>query len=299
MQRGFIQVPILMAIIISAIVFGGGGYLIANEMSHSSQDILDSKTETATTNVEVNTGKDSQKNENTNDSSQTVVDTSLKGEVIVPETKDFKDSVLSSIDAQINSYQGITNWIDDDMMPLLSQRETMLNELKASTNSLMANEADSSVDYAYSLFVEAYNLDKTQIVDFYRDVFSDIKNHINTEKVSALNAEYAKFSAKSVVSETEYNAEIQMLAQYQSNWQSLYNDGVKLAMTQFMTQTNAKDEMYQRLWTDLSGAVSDFNKTKTLEASLSKLYSQRVKPINCTFSSHYDGFGSVGSLNCY
>jgi len=220
--------------------------------------------------------------------------------VVVPVAKNFKDPVLSSINAQIESYKAITRWIDSDMMSLLSQRENMLNGLISSTNSLIASETDSSIKYAYGLFIDAYNLDKTQIVNFYRwEIFDFIKKHINNEKLPALNSEYAKFSAKPTVSEAEYNVAVQSLAQYQNDWQSLYDDGVKKAMVQYMSQTNTKDEMYQRLWSQLSAAVSDLKKTQALESSLNQLYMQQPKPLNCTFSSHYNGFGTVGSLNCY
>lgn len=312
MQRGFIQIPILIAIIVSAIVFGGGGYYVAHQISKPSPTASNTTATTtaeiqATTTADVEVKKTSEeppknpapKNGSSGASTQTKIDTSVKTEVVAPEVKNFREPVLSSITAQIDSYKAITRWIDSDMMPLLSQRESMLNGLISSTNSLMASETDSSVDYAYSIFIQAYNLDKTQIVDFYRGIFSDIKNHINNTKISALNSEYAKFSAKSTVSEAEYNAEIQSLAQYQRDWQSLYNDGVKLAMTQFMSQTNTKEAFYQSKWSELSAAVSDLKKTQALQSSLSQLYAQQPKPLNCTFSSHYNGFGTVGSLNCY
>ena len=224
-------------------------------------------------------------------------------EVVVPVAKNFKEPVLSSINAQIESYNAITRWIDSDMMPLLSQRESMLNGFISNTNSLMANETAPDIDHIYSLFIDEYNLDKKQIVDFYRwDIFDFIKKHINNEKLPALNSEYARFSAKPTVSEAEYNVAIQSLTQYQNDWQSLYNDGVKKAMVQYMSQTNAKDEMYKRLWSQMSqlyAAVADLKKTQALESSLNQLYLQQPKPLNCTFSSHYNGFGTVGSLNCY
>lgn len=311
MQRGFIQIPILIAIIVSAIVFGGGGYYIAHEISKPSPSTSNA---TATTtaeiqtttiaNTEVKVSEEPPKNtapkkESSGVTTQTKIETSVKTEVVVPEVKNFKEPTLSSINTQIASYKAITTWIDSDMMPLLSQRENMLNGLISSTNSLMASETDSSVDYLYSLFIEAYNLDKSHIVDAYRGIFSDIKNHINNEKISALNAEYAKFSAKSIVSEAEYNGEIQVLAEYQSYWQKLYDGGVKLATTQFMSQTDTKDAWYQSKWSQVVAVVSDLKKTQALQSSLSQLYSQQARPLNCTFSSHYNGFSTVGSMNCY
>lgn len=222
-----------------------------------------------------------------------------KTEVIIPVVKNYREQVLLAISTQIESYKKITSWIDSDMMPLLSQRENALNGLISSTNSLMINETDSSIDNAYSIFIEAYNLDKSQVVDFYQGIFSDIKNHINNEKISALNSEYEKFSAKSSVSEVEYNNEIQVLIEYKNYWQKLYDSSVKLAMTQYMSQTNTKDEMYQRLWLKLSISVSDLKKTQALQSSLSQLYSQQVKPINCSFNSRSDEFGTNGSITCF
>ena len=308
MQRGFIQIPILIAILISALVFGGGGYFIAHEVSKPSQNIPNTATTTqetqATTTVGVKVEEkkvsgESSKKESTVVPTPTKVETSVKTEVVVPEAKNFKEPILSSINTQITSYKAITTWIDSDMMPLLSQRENMLNGLISSTNSLMASETDSSVDYLYSLFIEAYNLDKSHIVEAYRGIFSDIKNHINNEKISALNSEYTKFSAKSTVSEAEYNSEIQVLAEYQSYWQKLYDGGVKLATTQFMSQTDTKDAWYQSKWSQVVAVVSDLKKTQALQSSLSQLYSQQARPLNCTFSSHYNGFSTVGSMNCY
>ncbi len=312
-QKGFIQIPILIAIIVSAIVFGGGGYLIAHKkapkVSTESNVAITTEQTTKTEELSVESKKTTSeevpknttpKKETSGASTQVKVETPpIKTEIVLPVAKSFKEPVLSAINAQIDSYKAITKWIDNDMMPALSQRESMLNGLISSTNSLMASESDSSVDYAYSLFIEAYNLDKSQVVVFYRGIFSDIKNHINNEKISALNSEYSKFSAKSSVSETEYNSEIQVLAEYQSYWQKLYDGGVKLAMTQFMSQTDTKDQMYKNLWSQLSIAVSDLKKTQALQSSLSQLYAQQVKPINCSFSSHFDGFGTVGSINCY
>jgi len=312
-QKGFIQIPILIAIIVSAIVFGGGGYLIAHKKASqiSSESNVATTTEQKTPTEEIlvdskkTTSEEVSKNttpkkETSGASAQVKVETPpIKTEIVVPVAKNFKEPVLSAINAQIDSYKAITKWIDNDMMPLLSQRESMLNGLISSTNSLMANETDSSVDYAYSLFIEAYNLDKSQIVDFYRGIFSDIKNHVNNEKISALNSEYAKFSSKSSVSEAEYNSEIQILVEYQNYWQKFYDGGVNLAMTQFMSQTDTKDQMYKNLWSQLSVAVSDLKKIQALQSSLSQLYSQQVRPLNCSFSSHFDGFGTVGSINCY
>lgn len=303
--KGFVQIPILLAIIVSAILFGSGGYFIAHEISKPSQDTSNTATATqATTTSDVKVeenkvSKESPKKETPSVSTQTKAETSVKTEVVVPEAKNFKEPILSSINAQIAPYKAITTWIDSDMMPLLSQRESMLNSLISSTNSLMASETDSSVDYLYSLFIEAYNLDKSHIVDAYRGIFSDIKNHVNNEKISALNSEYAKFSAITTVSEAEYNSEIQVLAEYQSYWQRLYDGGVKLAMTQFMSQTDTKDAWYQSKWSEVIAVVSDLKKTQALQSSLNQLYSQQVKPLNCTFSSHYNGFMTTGSLNCY
>lgn len=311
-SKGFVQIPILIAILVSAVVFGGGGYYFAHRATVSSQvaatpevatatdEMSAATTETLAQDVISDTAEQKQATLKKESVAAVQIDVpNTKIEVATPIAKDFKQPVLNSITAQVDSYKAITAWIDSDMMPLLSQRESMLNGLISSTNSLMATETDSSVDYAYSIFIQAYNLDKTQIVDFYRGIFSDVKNHINSEKISALNADYAKFSAKPSVSEAEYNAEIQVLAQYQANWQSLYNDGVKAATTQFMTQTNKKDAWYQSKWAELSAAVADLKKTQTLQSNLNQLYAQQVRPLNCTFSSHFNGIGTVGSLNCY
>lgn len=218
--------------------------------------------------------------------------------VVTPEARNFKQPVLESINTQINSYKAISTWIDGDMLPLLSQRESMLNELISNSSLLMSAETDPSAKYVYELFIEAYNLDKTQIVVFYRGIFSDIKSHINNEKISALNNEYGKFSAKTLVSEAEYNTEIQVLSEYQNYWQKLYDGGVKLAMTQYMSQTNAKDEMYQRLWANWTPVVSDLNRIQVLQSGLNQLYMQQPKPLNCTFSSHYNGYGTTGTVKC-
>jgi len=310
-QKGFI--PILIAIIVSAVVFGGGGYLIAHkktpqvspesnvaitaEQTTQTEEFLVENKKTTSEEVSKN---NTLKKETSESSTQVKVEAPpVQTEIVVPIAKNFKEPVLLAINAQIDSYKAITKWIDNDMMPLLSQRESMLNGLISSTNSLMASETDSSVDYAYGLFIEAYNLDKSQIVDFYRGIFSDIKNHINNEKLSVLNGDYTKFSAKVSVSEAEYNAEIQVLAEYQSYWQKLYDGGVKLATTQFMNQTDTKDEMYQSLWSELSTAVSDLKNIQSLQSKLSQLYSHQVKPINCSFSSRTDGFGTIGSISCY
>ena len=309
MQQGFIQIPILIAIIISAAVFGGGGYFVAKQIIQAPQvatttaeQIVSSANEEII--VEQKTLKEEtveEENKVPKIQTQVKIETPIvKEEVVAPVAKNFKQPVLESINAQINSYKALANWIDNEMMSLLSQRESMLNGLISSTNSLMASETDPSVKYAYSLFIDAYNLDKTQIVNFYRwDIFDFIKQYINNEKLPGLNSEYAKYSAKSTVSEVEYNTVIQSLQQYESDWQSLYNDGIKKSMVQYMSQTDSKDEMYQRLWSELSIAVADLKKTQALESSLNQLYLQQPKPLNCTFSSYYNGFGTTGSLNCY
>ena len=69
MQRGFIQIPILIAIIISAVVFGGGSYFVAREMSKPSQNTSNATTTTtaevqATTTADVEAKKVSEEEPN-------------------------------------------------------------------------------------------------------------------------------------------------------------------------------------------------------------------------------------------
>lgn len=321
MQKGFIQIPIIIAIFVSALVFGGGGYFVATHVSEQAPTVASdtTKAEVAATTSEIvspQTATTTEQPASEVSVSKVLPDISTPApkpqteikvetptiiqEVVTPPTKDFKELTLDAISNQINAYKAITSWIDTDMNPLLSQRKTMLNSLISETNSLKINESDPSVEYIYEVFIDAYNLDKSQIVDFYRDeIFLVTKEYINDEKISKLNSEYTKFSAQPFVSEEEYNTLIKNLESYESNWKSIYEDVAKKAFTQYMSQTDAKDEMYQRLWADASEAISDLKKTQALEVKLNQMYAQQPKPLNCTFSSRTTGLSTSGTVNCY
>lgn len=51
--RGFIQIPVLIAILISAAVFGGGGYFVAHEMTKTSQDVISATTTAQATSTDI------------------------------------------------------------------------------------------------------------------------------------------------------------------------------------------------------------------------------------------------------
>lgn len=51
--RGFIQIPVLIAILISAAVFGGGGYFVAHEMTKTSQNVISATTTAQATSTDI------------------------------------------------------------------------------------------------------------------------------------------------------------------------------------------------------------------------------------------------------
>lgn len=98
MNRGFIQIPILIAIMVSAVVFGGGGYYIAHEISKPSLDSSDATaTTTETISAEVEVGEESlknttPKNESGEASIQAKIDTSIKTGVATPKVETIKEA---------------------------------------------------------------------------------------------------------------------------------------------------------------------------------------------------------------
>lgn len=175
--------------------------------------------------------------------------------------QNLKESALASISSLLDIYNTTINWIDNGIMPLLSQRERILDGLILNTQELMANNSNPLALYVYDLFIGAYTLDKRKIGGFYRDKLSAIKDRMNSENISSLKAEYEKFSAASSVSKAEYDALAQLLLQYEGSLQSTYNVAIQSTMIEYISQIGSTDGMYQKLWAQLSIIVSDPDNT--------------------------------------
>lgn len=176
-------------------------------------------------------------------------------------TQNPRESALAAISSLLDIYNTAVNRIDNGIMPLLSQRERILDGLILNTQGLMASSSDPVVLYAYGLFIDAYTRDKSQSGDFYRGKLSAIKNRMNSESISPLKAEYEKFSAAPSIPKAEYDALAQLLLQYEGSLQSTYNDAIQSTMIEYISQIGSTDGMYQKLWAQLSIIISDPDNT--------------------------------------
>ena len=206
---------------------------------------------------------------------------SVGAEISTPIGQDFKEQALASITAQMDSYIAVAHWIDNDMMPLFSQRERILDGLISNTRTLITNSSEPIIIYIYNLFIDAYNLDKNQVVNSYRNIFSGIRDSMYDEKISVLKAEYTKFSAGSSVSRAEYDALLQALKQYENSMQSVYNNKIRAITIQYISQISFKDETYQRLWAEIPTIISDpANSAQNLENILNQLRFVQPEPLD-------------------
>ena len=209
------------------------------------------------------------------------VDVLVGAEISTPIGQDFKEQALASITAQMDSYIAVAHWIDNDMMPLFSQRERILDGLISNTRTLITNSSEPIIIYIYNLFIDAYNLDKNQVVNSYRNIFSGIRDSMYDEKISVLKAEYTKFSAGSSVSRAEYDALLQALKQYENSMQSVYNNKIRAITIQYISQISFKDETYQRLWAEIPTIISDpANSAQNLENILNQLRFVQPEPLD-------------------
>ncbi len=216
-----------------------------------------------------------------NASTSVSVDASAGAEISTPIKEDFKEQALASITAQMDSYIAVADWINNSIMPLFSQRERILDGLISNTRTLITNSSEPKVLYIYNLFIDAYNLDKNQVVNSYRNIFSGVRDSIYDEKISVLKAEHTKFSAGPSVSRAEYDALLQALKQDENSMQSVYNNKIRDITVQYISQISFKDETYQRLWAEIPTIISDpVNSAQNLENILNQLRFVQPEPLN-------------------
>lgn len=228
---------------------------------------------------------------------QPVIAQSKVTETIVPEAKNFKEPILEAINRKIESHKAITSWINNDMLMLLSQRENMLSDVISRTTNVMNSESDPGMRSIYALLISSYENDRNQLIPIFRKACAEVNANakINTE---ILSGEYSKFSSKSFVSEADYTSMLETLSVSQRNWQLNY-DAVQSIYAEFTKQTNLRDDKYQQYLSQIAEIITITSRTEALQTALNELRAQRVQPLNCTITSHDNGYTTEGRISCY
>lgn len=160
MNRGFIQIPILIAIIVSAVVFGVGGYYTAHEISKPSLDSSDATattTETISAEVEVNEESSKNvtpKNEDAESSTQTKIDTSIKTGITTSKVETIKEVSPIPVAATCRAEVGLSKLpptnIDPAGMRSFFEYVVSSNPPISNLNSLESLLLKIRNDYAFS-----------------------------------------------------------------------------------------------------------------------------------------------------
>jgi hypothetical protein len=211
--------------------------------------------------------------------------------------KNFKEPTLTALKNKIEAHRAIVNWIDNDMLVLLSQRESMLSDAISRTNNVMNNETDPGLRSIYPFLIAAYNNDRSQFITAFRKTCLTVRTS-SEKNAEILTGDYVKISAESLITESQYSSILQNLENAQKNWQTNY-DISKYVYSEFTKQANLRNEKYQYMISEIAQLITITSKNEAMQTALNELRAQQVRPINCTITSNNNGFSTEGRISCY
>ncbi len=183
-MKGFIQIPVLIAVIISALVFGGGGYLIAERATHSSRPSEE------TTTINTTTAQDSVivADENPKD----LVEKKVEQASSATSERNYRAEVEIAINNRIKYDEEVGSYINELLahIDLVIKRFTDTREATArlggsdETTKLLIVYYDNTVTYAQAVRAQvAYSYTKVQTEKAQlRNYLNALPNSISKEK---------------------------------------------------------------------------------------------------------------------
>ncbi len=304
-QKGFIQIPILIAIIISAVIFGGGGYFIAHEISKSSKVGLKSSTTKDTDQQITSSGSEALKS---------LVDTKLKDADTKPAVaptkteKNWEFSVKVAAETA-EKFKLLTKEIrNSEFNSYIKDRRNRIannaNLIKSMIN--FPNYDDGAIlnqmlsDYAGLYKIEIEDIDKTLI--YVESQVTQLDNYQAeyNKKVSSLLA----MPEKAIT-----NAEAVSLLQSSGQiWLKNYDiqKNILDAYGIYNRSIGKREDNYEYANTLISAAFSKIKGTTSasdnyyqpMPPSSPPLPFQMPKTINCNFFSGPTGGFAGGSVQC-
>lgn len=277
-RKGFIQIPILIAIIISAIVFGGGSYLIARKMSKppSLQKIVSEPNVTTTTTEQATSTR------------KAVMPRMDINAVPAPiPTASDKNKNYNFSESEISLYNGTPKMFEmmaekirnDESIPYFKERrDRLVYRLSyAKQWKPLSNYGDGAIlNEMSSLYVQEFEKDIRDVDDVFSAIESNIAlmNHyraIYEEKLSQLLADPKKFVTKEEFVKFTESEDVKKLVDRE--YEGLEN--VNVAMRKYLDSVDKKEDDYAETKTTIINALS--TSIERMRMSASNNYSQ---PIN-------------------
>ncbi|MFZ2303788.1 MAG: DUF5667 domain-containing protein [Minisyncoccia bacterium] len=215
----------------------------------------------------------------------------------VNQSEEFRKVLLNLISNHIDSFRFLNNNIDESIN-IFNSRIDMINDFISGNNRVFGLSSEQSLREIGLLWNEEYkkDIDRSQL---FKDSYIEMKTFINQNEITPLETMAVRIVNKGTISKEEYLTELGVVNKYDSELNKFY-DSIQMFFTRYKSDIKVFDDRYSRVWTQVNELVSLLNTNTALQNNLNQLRSLPApKPLNCTFSSHFNGFGTVGSMNCY
>lgn len=233
----------------------------------------------------------------TTQNSQEQKKTEEKTVLVVNDSEEFKRTLINLIKNDIDSFRFLNKNIDESVN-IFDSRINMINGFISDNNRIFGLSSEQVLREIGLLWNEDYkkDIDRSQL---FKDSYIEMKNFINQNEITQLETMAIRITNEGTMSKEEYLTELGVVNKYDSELNKFY-DSIQKFFTRYKSDIRVFDDNYSRVWAQVNELVSLLNTNTTLQNNLNQLRSLPVpKPLNCTFSSHFNGFGTVGSMNCY
>lgn len=286
-MNGFIQIPVLLAILISAVVFGGGGYLVAEKMNRPLQieetAVTQISEQVATTTEATPTAKPPGEPK---DESVTKTQSPVAGE-------NFNTTLILAIEKSLPAFEDLKEYVEN-LIALVDNRIELLDSLTSSAAGAKSRATDSQARAIYQLFLDAYSTDRNlaiatkKLLNTYLEgtagIISISNNYIVELKGMTISRERLISESTSLSKANEFGS--QSFADAKRTYQS------------FKERADERDELYIDLWDKVENyygsQISQLEKASYVPAAVYVPPYNPPRFTNCVVSSYQGG----GSINC-
>ena len=184
MQKGFIQIPILIAILIGTAILGGTSYIAYETGKKSSMDIPEPIVSTntastsvqlvATTSVDVNaTTTDSVNVTTITENVETSVKSAISTEVSTPPVENFNEVIIAFIDSRLDYERQVIDYIDE-FVDYSERYYKMVSNMRYEMEEISGNSDEDE------LFINFISSHVNQAKVFY-DGFQGLVDRLNAD----------------------------------------------------------------------------------------------------------------------
>lgn len=289
-MKGFIQIPILIAILISAVVFGGGGYLIAEKISRSPQ-----VEETAVTQVT----QVSEPVATTTEATSTAKPSGVKKQESVTKTQppvaaeNFNATLVLAFENGISHFGKLREYIES-LIALVDNRIELLDTLINRTERAKSQTTDSQSRAIHQVFLDGYRADRSGAIstkESLNSLLTSINTLINYSSNHILELRGVSISRERLVAEAK-----DLTLGYEGA--SLNFDGAKMVYQGFKERADRWDATYTDLWDKLAdyygSQISQLEKASYVPPPVYVPTYNPPRFTTCVVDSYQGG----GSLNC-